>query len=226
MPTTRRSTWVTRNSRSSFAVHSLPTAERTSASAGRLHRAVPDRAAACRTTLAPSSSRPPASTSGSRSAGFAGACDRGEEELVLAAEVVVHQRRVDAGGGRDAADGGAVEAALGERLARRGQDGLPGVGVPGAPSRPSRAGSCAAQLVLLRRVAAARARASRAAPATIATSQPHRAGRLGGAPDLLQRLDGVGQRQDVADRLQPAGHLVDAGRAGRRGRTAAARSPA
>jgi hypothetical protein len=95
--------------------------------------------------------------------------DGGQEQLVLVAEVVVHQRRVDAGGARDAADRGAVEAALGELGPGSGQDGVPGVGVPGAPSRPS-CRLCVAQLVLLRRVAAARARASSAAPATIAMS--------------------------------------------------------
>ena len=60
-----------------------------------------------------------------------------------------------------------------------------------------------------RRVAAARARASRAAPATTAMSIHIVPVAVGGAPDLLQRLDGVGQRQHVADHLQPAGHLVD-----------------
>ena len=65
----------------------------------------------------------------------------------------MHQGRVDAGRARDPADGRPVETPLGERLPRRGQDGVPGVGVPGAPSRPS-SRSCCAQLVLLRSVAA------------------------------------------------------------------------
>ena len=94
--------------------------------------------------------------------------DGGEEQLVLAAEVVVHERRVDAGVGRDAADRRAVEPALGERRPGGGQDGVPGVGVAGPPARPAvRDG---AQLVLRRSVAAARASASRAAPATTAMS--------------------------------------------------------
>jgi hypothetical protein len=47
---------------------------------------------------------------------------------------VVHQRRVDARGGRDAADGRAVEAALGEQAPGGGEDGVAGVGVARTPS--------------------------------------------------------------------------------------------
>ena len=95
-----------------------------------------------------------------------GGVDDGQEELVLVAEVVVDQCGVDAGRRRDGADARAVEPLLGEDGPRGGQDRLPGVGV----ARAAAGRSSGAQVVLLRRVAAARARATRAAPATIATS--------------------------------------------------------
>ena len=102
--------------------------------------------------------------------GRVGRClDRRQEELVLVAEVVVDQGRVDTRRPGDATDRRPVEPALGERLPGSGEDDVPGVGVPGASSRPS-SRFRRAQFVLLRRVPAARARASRAAPATTAMS--------------------------------------------------------
>ena len=105
--------------------------------------------------------------------------DRGEEQLVLVAEVVVDQRGVDPGRRRDAADRRAVEPLLGElRPARRP---APPPGCRGCPGAGRSAGRCAARptgsvpvprwsVRPPRRVAAARARATRAAPATIAMS--------------------------------------------------------
>jgi len=47
---------------------------------------------------------------------------------------VVHQRGVDAGGGRDAADRRPVEAALGEGIPGGGEDDVAGVGIARTPS--------------------------------------------------------------------------------------------
>ena len=63
----------------------------------------------------------------------------GEEEVVLGAEVVVHQRRVDAGGRGDAADRRTGEAVLRERRPGRREDRGAGVGRPAAPT-PRRSG--------------------------------------------------------------------------------------
>jgi hypothetical protein len=62
--------------------------------------------------------------------------DDGEEELLLGAEVVVDQRRVDARAGGDLADRRAVVPPLPERLARGLQDEPPRVLMAGASTRP------------------------------------------------------------------------------------------
>src|SRR5205814_1169132 len=90
----------------------------------------------------------------------------GDEQLVLGAEVVVDQRRVDPGAGRDVTDGGSVVSLLGERLPRGGQDGLAGVLVARAAS-----GTGHGYAVRRRRVAAPPSRASRMQPTTIVTSR-------------------------------------------------------
>src|SRR6478609_3038267 len=63
-----------------------------------------------------------------------GHLQRGEEEVVLAAEVVVHERGVDTGGGRDGADRRTPESLLGERRPRSRQDLGPGVRGSGTPA--------------------------------------------------------------------------------------------
>ena len=116
--------------------------------------------------------RPPASTSGSSSAGSTGACDRRPGTACPCCR----SSGAPAPGRRPAAVAmprivAPSKPALGERRRARRRGPPPGCrGCRGAgPDR--RAGpAAAAQLVLLRRVAAARARASSAAPATIATS--------------------------------------------------------
>ena len=171
-------------------------------------RARPRRAAAMRTTAAPSCVAVGRQHLGQQLVGVGRRLDGGQEQLVLAAEVVVHQRRVDAG---------APSRCRGSSRRRTRARRTPSGRRPGPPpgcrgcrdAGPTGRLGHGAQLVLLRRVAAARARASRAAPATTATSSHIVPVAVGGPPDLLQRLDGVGQRQDGADRLQPAGHLVD-----------------
>ena len=99
---TRRRTWVTTNSRISRAVHSLLIAERSSATPAVPGRRVPDASGTSRTSRSPTSS----AAAGERLRDHLGRVDRGvhrgQEELVLGAEVVVHQRRVDLGAGRDA----------------------------------------------------------------------------------------------------------------------------
>src|SRR5437763_17130234 len=90
----------------------------------------------------------------------------GDEQLVLGAEVVVDQRRVDPGAGSDVTDGGSVVSLLGERLPRGGQDGLAGVLVARAAS-----GTGHGYAVRRRRVAAPPSRASRMQPTTIVTSR-------------------------------------------------------
>ena len=181
---TRRSTWVVMNSRSRRAVHSLLTAERSSATAARCRPGSPRRRGTVRTSRSPMPSRPPASTVGQHLAGVDRELHRGQEELVLAAEVVVHQRRVHPGGGGDAADRGARRSPARRTPPgpRRGSPpGCPGCRAAGrsaAPSPPSssltagrprlrlpRSAPPVGQPVRRRRVAAASTSASTTAPA-------------------------------------------------------------
>ena len=91
-----------------------------------------------RSSRSPAPSGPAATTGREDLARVDGHLQRGEEEVVLGAEVVVHQRGVDAGGGRDGADRRTPEALLGERRPRGGQDLGPGVRRPG-PTAAGRA---------------------------------------------------------------------------------------
>ena len=173
VPTTRRSTFETRNSRSSFAVHSLPTADRS-----RARPAVPAGAVPHPQRHADDGGAELVAVGGEhlgqQLVRVGRRLDGGEEQLVLAAEVVVHERRIDPGLGRDAADRGAVEPALGERRPGGGQDGVPGVGVAGPPAGPAASGRRSVRSSA-RSVAAARARASRARAGDDADVEPHRA---------------------------------------------------
>ena len=217
----RRSTCVTTNSRSSRAVHSLLTAERSSAAAAP-PAGESQTLSTVRTSRSPSRPRSPASACGMISAGSIGGFMRAEEQLVLGAEVVVHQRRVDPGAGGDGADRRAVEAPLGER--RRGRPpgsppGCPGCRAAGrsAARPPSRAckGTCYRLARSRAHVGVRRRSVAAASTSATTTRRPRSPGRATSssvgsacAPTSLQRLHRVRQRQHVADRLQPAGHLV------------------
>src|SRR5690606_19596114 len=64
-----------------------------------------------------------------------GGVDGRAPELLLAAEVVLEEPEIDAGGGGDVAGAGAVEAALGKDGERAAEDAVPGIEVGGDPQR-------------------------------------------------------------------------------------------
>ena len=138
-----------------------------------------------------------------------GDIDRGGEQLLLGAEVVVHQRGVDPGVGGDRANRGLVDPVAREQFSRAGQNAFAGVGGPGG--RPGACVGCwssTAHGVRRRRVAAARPSATTANPTTTAMSRTAVAGQVGMRADLLQRLQRVAGGQHIADPLQPFGQHV------------------
>ena len=102
-------------------------------------------------------SGPSARAGASSSRGSTGQLEARNEQVVLGAEVVVHQRRVDSGVGGDRPDRRTPEAAVGEQAARAASrmsarvSGAPGPTSPGllvmpGSVAPAPAGSCEVQL--------------------------------------------------------------------------------